>query len=457
MKKKLLLLAMTSLASLVLTSCNQGGQQESKKEGGYETVKVAFAECGFGSQFLLDWEEDYNAKNPDNKIRLELDGDAQMTVNILPRLQNGRNLPDLIMVLATNWQPWAVQGYLEPLDDIYTYEVSSGVTVKDYLLDNLKTFGKVRDNYWALPWSVGPCGIVYNEGMFKQFGWEIPKTVDELVALCEQIKTDTAGTVAPFAWSGSTSGYWDFLTFQWWAQIEGVEGWNEFWKFESPEVYKQDGRLKCLQAFSTILQDLDKGAPKNSVEGATGKKFMEAQMSFIQGEAAMMPNGCWLETEMKSSLPSSFKMKLMETPVIDGAKEVNTKYGTCGDFIVIPRKAAHKDAAKAFLKYICTPDAVEIFTKATGGFRPFKYNPSEIEGLTDFTYSCAEIWESGNNVFMTSDNIMYYQANLGSWPGYGAPYSKMIQEQDTPEFVTNQIYNYVNSNWAKFKQQAGTF
>ena len=455
MKKPLITLA-ALLAALSLSACNSSNGGNSKESGGETLLKVAFAECGFGKQFLLDWEADYNAKNPDNKIRLELDGDAQMTVNILPRLQNGRNLPDLVMVLATNWQPWAVQGYLEPIDDVYEYQVKEGVTVKDYLLDNLETFGKVRDNYWAIPWSAGPSGIVYNEGMFEQFGWEIPTTVSELMTLCETIKTDTGNAVAPFSWSGSTSGYWDFLTFQWWAQIEGEEGWNEFWKFESPNVYKQEGRYKALAAFQELI-DSGNGSPKNSVEGAMGKKFMESQMAFINGEAAMMPNGCWLENEMKSSLPNGFQMKLMKTPVIDGAKETNINYNACGDFMVIPRKAAHKDVAKEFLKYLCTEDACKIFTKASGGLRPFEYKPSEIEGISDFTRECAKMWEEETNVFMTSNNVMYYQNNCNSWPGYGTPYSKMIQEQDTAKEVNDICYNYVSSNWEKFKQAAGTF
>ena len=453
MKNKFFPLLASFFCTLALSSC---GKNNGTKVGDAELIKVAFAECGFGSQFLLDWEADYNTKHPDNKIKLELDGDANMTANILPRLQTGRNLPDIVMVLSTNWQPWAVQGYLEPLDDVYSYEVKSGVTVKDYIVDNLQSFGKVNDNYWALPWSAGPSGIVYNEGMFNQFGWKIPETVDELKLLCEKIKSDSGGTIAPFSWSGSVSGYWDFLTFQWWAQIEGEVGWNNFWKFENPEVYKQEGRYKALQAFADLIDNGD-GSPKNSVEGASSKKFMEAQMAFINGEAAMMPNGCWLENEMKSSLPEGFSMKMMKTPVIDGAIQTDVNYNACGDFIVIPRRAANKEVAKEFLKYISTEEAAIIFTKAAGGFRALKYDPSTISGLSPFTKQCADIWVESTNLFMTSNNVMYYQNNCNSWPGYGTPYNKMIQEQDTAKVVNDTCYNYVSTNWSKFQAAAGSF
>lgn len=448
-KSRGILLLIAPVAALALSGCGE-------KKHDASTLQIGFVEAGFGREFLLEWEKDYNAKNPDAPITLELDGDAQMTQNILPRLQTGRNLPDLVMVLNTNWQPWAVSGYLEPIDDVYEAQVKEGVTVKDYIVDNLKTFGKVKDHYWAVPWSAGPSGIVYNEGMFRQFGWEVPETVAELKTLCEKIKSDSAGTIAPFTWSGGTAGYWDFLTFQWWAQIEGEEGWNEFWRFESPAVYQQPGRLKALEAFAELIDNGD-GSPKNSVDGAVSKKFMEAQMAFINGEAAMMPNGCWLENEMKGSLPAGFQMKVMPTPVIEGARETNINYNACGDFMVIPSRAQNKELAKKFLTYTCTEDALKIFTRYAGGLRPFKYEPSKIEGITAFTKAAAEMWENETNVFMTSDNVMFYQNNCNSWPGYGTPYSKMIQDQDSPETVTTTCFNYVSANWRLFQEAAGEF
>jgi hypothetical protein len=109
------------------------------------------------------------------------------------------------------------------------------------------------------------------------------------------------------------------------------------------------------------------------------------------------------------------------------------------------------------LKYICTEDAAILFTKASGGFRAIKYDPSKIEGLSEFTKQCADIWVNSTNLFMTSNNVMYYQNNCNSWPGYGTPYNKMIQEQDTATDVNNICYNYVKNNWSKFQDAAGTF
>ena len=453
--RKIACLALAFSGALSLFSCsenpNQGGGD------GVTTLKVAFAKCGFGVDFLTRWEEDYNAKNPNAKIKIDRDGDAQMTANILPRLQSGRNLPDLVMVLSTNWQPWSVQGYLEPIDDVYGKKVKEdGTTVRDYIVDGLQDFGKVKGHYYALPWSVNPCGLIYNKKMFADYAWQVPTSFEELQTLCETIKADSSGTIAPFSWSGSVASYWDFTVLQWWAQYEGKAKWDEFWKFESPDVFKQEGRLKALQAFQDLICT-GEGKAKNSVPGAAGKKFMEAQMSFVNGEAAMMSNGAWLENEMKSSMPAGFTMSLMKTPSLAGSKEKDALYCTSGDFFVIPRGAANKEAAKKFLAYTCTPDAARIFTQSAGGIRPFRYKPSEIEGISGFTKECALMWEQSNNVYMTSDSIMYYQNNLNTWPGYGSPYSKMVQEDDTAAEVHAQIVSFVASNWKAFQNEAGDF
>ena len=436
---------------LLLSSC----VGNSDVPDGAATLSIAFAEAGFGRTFLQTWQDLYNEAYPEEKIYLDLEGDSQMTTSYLPRLQSGRNLPDIFMVLSTNWQADALKGYLEPIDDVYASEVfdKPGTKIHDYIQDNFQEFGKVGDHYYAMPWSVGPGGLVYNVSMFQQYNWKVPETFEELVALCDQIKSDTAGTVAPFAWSGQTAAYWDFFTKNIWAQFEGEEGWKAFWDFGSPEVFKQTGRLKALEAFETLI--CDAGSPKNSIEGASAKTFMQAQMSFINSEAAMIPNGCWIENEIKTSLPTGFKMAMMKTPKMAGSTHENLSCNTSGDFMVVPAKAAHKDLAKKFLAFISSERCALSFSKDAGGLRPFKYEPSKIEGISDFSKGVFEIYENSTNLFDVSNNPMYYQNFVNVWPSYGTPYSRMIQDEETPQEVINAIYNYVSSHWSTFQKQAG--
>ena len=131
LSKKLLLLSLTAAGGLIsLTGCGGGGEK-----GPANQLWVAFAECGFGRQFMEEWGKAYNEANPDDQIKLKLEGDAGMTADMVSRIQSGKNLPDIAMLLCTNWQPWAAKGQLEPLDDVY--QADSGLNDGTKMIDVL--------------------------------------------------------------------------------------------------------------------------------------------------------------------------------------------------------------------------------------------------------------------------------------------------------------------------------
>lgn len=457
--KKLSLVLIALVAIVGLTACGKKSEP-SVTEDGASIVKVAFAECGYGREFLLKWEEAYNQAYPDARIKLDLDGDAQMTQNIINRIDTGKNLPDLVMVLSTNWQLWASKGKILEIDDVYEADagLGDGTKMKDFIDPNISQFGLINGHYYAVPWSVGTTGLVYNKGMFEEWGWKVPTTVDELISLCAKINSDTAGVIAPFAWSTSVAEYWSFVTLNWWAQYEGASNFKEFWKFESPDVFKQEGRLKALETFEKLIcgKDADGVSTGEAINSITNAKFMESQLDFVQGRAAMIPNGVWLENEMKNNLPEGFQMAMMPTPAIEGAKKdengkvIDVNVNSSGDFILIPRGAKNPEAAKKFLSFINSKQGCEIFTRYTGAIRPFQYEPSKVEGLTAFAYDAAVQWENATNLYQTSTNEKYFRNNVNLWPFYGSPYSRMVQDGDTAAEVHKIITDYVSQYWDTF-------
>ena len=45
-----------------------------------------------------------------------------------------------------------------------------------------------EEGIYAVPYVANAAGILYNREMFKEYGWEIPETWDEFIALCDQIQ-----------------------------------------------------------------------------------------------------------------------------------------------------------------------------------------------------------------------------------------------------------------------------
>ncbi len=457
--KKLIALTIAATAAFVSSGCM------SNHATGSNTIWVAFSESGYGRGYLEAWIEEFKEAYPEENWEFELEGDPQLTGEISTRLSTDNEIPDMFFGLSTSWQQWAARGYLEPLDDVYASPADQNTTIEDFMNPEARVFGKVNGHYYAIPWTDSTNGFIYNKGMFDLYKWDVPETVNDLYALCDKINAldvnkdgDPNNNVAPFAWGGQVIGYWDFVVQNWWAQYEGAENYTTFFKYESPDVFDQPGRLKALEVFENLIVG-ENEVPKNSYSGAMGDGHILSQMAFLQGKAAMIPMGAWMETEMRKTMPEGFEMRLMPTPLIEGAKtdangvpiRVNTS--SAGDFMIIPKNAPNMEGAKKFLTFINTRQAMYSWTKETGSMRPFRYKSADIKDLraSSFIRSCLDIYDSSVTLYDFSENPIYWLGYVNKWAGIGAPYSRMIMDNETAADMIRECSNYVSSNWKTFQ------
>lgn len=446
MKKAKRFMALALVALMLATcfvGCGENTDTPSGITGEKVTLKISYFKGGYGEEWLKAITDAYTAKHPN--VTFVLEGDPEMTLKIGTRLESGANLPDIAMVLSTSWQQWAAKGYLEDLSDIYAADVGNGITMHDKLIDETAEVGRYAGKYWMVPWSDALNGIVYNAKLFRENGWEVPETVDELLALMDDMK---AAGVTPFAFGGKVISYWDFPVLAWWAQYEGMEGMQTFLKMENADVYAQQGRLKALEVFEDIIMD-----KTNYVDGAMGMDHTQSQMAFLQGKAAMIPMGAWMETEMKNSLPEDFELAMMLTPSIDGAKMTNVSVSTGQDMIFIPKKSKNKDVAKDFLKFMASDEALQLYTQKTGAPRPFEYEPN-LEGLSDFSKNVMTLWQSANKVYMFSESPIYFM-KYNYWPAAGTPYARIQIGDETAAEVWSGDLSFARSKWEQTKEELG--
>lgn len=426
------------LLVLNLSACSQNGKQdgEGKQTKGGKTLKIDFFRGGFGEEWLQALAKKFEDANPG--VKVQLTGDPAITEKMGPRLESGANLPDIAFVLETGWQRWAIKGYLADLTDVYDADIENGKKLSEKIQPDYVDYGKIQGKYWIVPWTDGATGLVYNAKMFEDNGWKVPSTVQELYDLLPQIK---AKGIAPFAWGGKVMAYWDFPTIGWWAQYEGMEGISKYRKMESADVYGQTGRLKALEVFETLLKD-----PSNSVEGAAGMDHIQSQMAFLQGKAAMIPNGSWIENEMKKTMPEGFRMKMMSLPTIEGAKDAKVNNTMAGDFIMVPSSSKNIALAKEFLKFISKDDMLKLYTEVTGAPRPFIYDAASVKGLSEFSKSVIDIWQNSKNVYLYSENPIYYNKYF-DWPMAGAPEMMIYLGDETAASAFEGNYQYAKENW----------
>ena len=449
-----------------ITISTNGKEVYKDTKEGKTRIKISYVEAGFGSDWLRVIATHFVKENPD--YWLFLDGDPGLTELVSPQLSSQKNLPDLYMVLAHNWQDYALNGWIEELSDVYAAKPDGedGKTVYEKMGSTWQEYCQTANaeqviGKYAYPWSEGVSGIAYNGKLFEEKGWEVPTTWDELIALCQTIKTDTNGKVAPFVYPGLIGGYFDFLGMTHWIQSAGVDGMEEFFSYGSAEVFNPEtqpgkGKLEALEAFTQVFGP----GTNNSLKGSMSKNHTEAQMSFLKGEAAMIINGSWLETEMLLDLPKDFEMRMMRIPYLSTAKKdadgnfLPINYGMTPDFMIVPSQAPQKEAAKDFLVFMAKDEMLRYFTKYSSTLRPFSYDVSDLKPeLSKFTNDCINIWETSTSYFAVEKGILANNSEVTAWIT-GSPYTLLVYGLDndgtTPSRYCKLQYQEAKGNWQRW-------
>ena len=213
---------------------------------------------------------------------------------------------------------------------------------------------KGKQSLYGMPWVNGLIGLLYNESAIERaLGRDFvePRTTDELLSLSEELyqtqkNKSSSERVAVFSFASGIM-YWDSVLYDWWAQYEGIESYNNFYKGIvvdrgqtklSADVYKQQGRLEALKVLDSLIGDGENPYHKNddnqvvstgrayNATGVNTDSFTTVQAKFMQGKAFMAPNGDWFGNEMKNvAAGATDVIKFMKTPVISSlAKKCTT-------------------------------------------------------------------------------------------------------------------------------------
>lgn len=488
--RKVCIALMALVTAFGMTAC--GGRNG--KAGVNGSIDVTYYEGGTGKEWIETIAADFEKETG---IAVNLTPDPMATENARTLLESGRNLPDLMFILYTNWTQYVQNDWLADMDDLYdgtfsasyelngeTHTISSlyatagstvftdsglteNVTLKDILIDDFENYGYSAKtvtsdkHYYILSWTAPCTGFVYNVDLLKSVGYDNPPATEaELKDCCNKL---VAKGVSPFAWGGGEMGYWDFPVETWWAQYSGVEKWHDFYNFESAAVYDDEGRTQALRLWQDLIVDPDTGAFINSIDKPMGKDHNDAQRAFVTGQAAFAPTGSWIETEVKDFIRPGFQMRMMSVPAVEGAKTkdgqiIRVQNTSAGDFACIPKEAKNIEGAKAFLAFMNRPRYVDYFSRVTGIPRAFNYKPSQIEGISDFAQSCFDLFETSELMFIDSSSPMYTYAGLSKWTNkYGSNiYGNLSgDKKTTPSAIVKDMFDFATSQWRIWEKAAG--
>lgn len=463
---------------------NSGGNTGGSGTNSKKELYISIYDGGYGSEWIEKIASDYKAKTG-------VTVNYQLSTSILDRIENQLDKNpeyDIYMSHDINWQNFAARDLLEPLNDLYTREVDgTGKTFEERLVPGAKELSigenkKGQQNYYKVAYTQGAGGFVYNIDMFEKNGWTVPKTYTELVALSNKIIADNVAvegqarkTVVPFTWSGNDRQYyWDYIMFEWWAQLAGIDKLDTIKQYKGPtgkyadgyEMYNPATYYKEFKEAYQMWYDLIAKNKSYSTTDAYAEKLFVSQAQFANGEAAMIPYAQWAKYELENATDEKLKFNaaMMMTPKAKAdSKDVNYLVGF-GDSMIIPSKisADSKALAKDFLVYMAGYEACATFAeKSKGAFLAFDYTDVVLsaEAQADTYISSiknkltnAEVFNlvSKNEITIWNTNKVmpwieneYYYVNACSDP-----------TKADPTTVTNSIYAKAKAGWATWLKAA---
>lgn len=357
MKKKFILAMLTATVTVTaLAGCGQkdnstNNETISKSDDGKVTIKV-FSNLpdrkngqGLVEQKIID---EYMEENQNVEIKVEaLDEEAYKTKF---KAYSMEGMPDVVSI-------WGQPSFLDEVldagvlaelneDDYADYKFVSGS------LDGFKKDGKL----YGLPRNTDVAGFYYNEKMFTDNGWEIPKTYDELLTLAGKIKE--SGMV-PLAMDGGDG--WPMAVYL--SDILFKLAGDDYAGIVSDAVSNADfSNSSFIEAAQLLKKSADEGLFQN---GYDSQDYGTAMNLFTNGQAAMFYMGSWeASMALNEDIPEEIRdnIRVFTMPAIEGGKGTATDIAAWnGGGYAVAESSEVKEEAIKFLNYMYQPDKLSKY------------------------------------------------------------------------------------------------
>ena len=441
--KRLFVTSLAAVTCLTATACGRG-EEGGDEPGTTVTLELTLYAAGYGDTWITEAINNFKKTHPEvgfNVRANQLAIDAAKT-----ELENENCKSDVVIVSATDYDDFVVNGYIDDLTGLYNTNIpGTEKAVKNAILPQVYNAYITSDNkIYGVPWQANnPSGLIYNKKMFRDKVWPLPETMDDFWALCDRISSDTNGEVAPLVYGGADSfGYLLNNLPQWLCEYYGYDNMINFMKLSSPKVYEDqaEGRTKIYQTLAKMTMGKTASGKNISLEGSSGSLAQAAQTNFVNGLAAMIPSGQYYFTEMKEYMTlKNFEAGYLPMPHINADKksgdgQIDTskiRFSTDNGVLAVPTSSTKKELAKEFLLSMFTKDSYTSFVKANNGLtRPFKGIEVDKTDFPDYTLEAFNYFnagdEAGQTVYMISKNRLMEKYNVPMFFAHGGNYFPQI-------------------------------
>lgn len=354
MRKKFLstVLALTMVVTMAVGCGKSADTNSSAKKGDDKVTLKVFTNLpdrkngqGLVEQQIID---EYMKENKNVTIKVEaLDEEAYKTKF---KAYSMEGMPDVVSI-------WGQPSFLDEVLDAGVLAELNEDDYKDYgfisgSLDGFKKDGKL----YGLPRNTDVAGFYYNEKMFKENGWTVPKTYDELLELAKKINDKR---IIPLAMDGGDG--WPMAVYL--SDILYKLTGSDYSSTVSDAIKKGDFSDANIKKATEILKQT--ADAKMFQKGYDSQDYGTAQNLFTNGQAAMFYMGSWeASMALNEDIPKEIRenIRVFTMPIIDGGKGKATDIAAWnGGGYAVSSKSEHKEEAIKFLNYMYQPDKLSKY------------------------------------------------------------------------------------------------
>ncbi len=322
------------------------------------TILAGQSTTDAGIEDMID--EAMTKKYPNITLEWECVGwDGEFHPKMQQYLQTG--VPDIIIGKGQDVATYSSLGILNEIDSAYTDKVLEAAN-GNVTFDN-KIYGLVYNALYQ--------GVYYNRNMFKENGWEIPKTQEDLQNIIDDCK---AKGIVPFASHMVDTWSIGNVTMQF--MMNDVFNNNPAWgdDFRAGKTsFSTDTAAQTCYNYNKLIYD-------NTFPETFSLEQTECDAKMVTGEAAMKVSGSW-SIQNFLDIDENFDFGVFPFPNQTGDSKLIFEPNIA---IMTSATTEHQDAVNAFLD-VMTSDkdlAVEIYdyTKTASMLKdvtPTFTNPSQ--------------------------------------------------------------------------------
>lgn len=406
-KKGFAILSCAVLAAGVLAGC---GNQDNSGKTEIELVQYKPEAV----EVFKKLEEKFNSTHDDIHLKIDSPNDA---MTILKTRFVREDYPDILGIGGDiNYSYFIDSDILADVSDFDGLsEVNQGYVD---ILEGLE-FVPTEGTY-GVPYVANAAGILYNREMFKEHGWEIPTTWEELMTLCDTIQSEG---ILPFYF-----GFKDVWTC--------LAPWNSLAVDLAPadvcqqvNAGKTEFSKEYKETAEKMLQLVQYGE-----EGPFAYGYNDACTAFANGESAMFAIGSYAVPQIKSVNPD-MDIDSFVTPGSDSA-DGNTLNSGVDLMFAVTEDCENKEAAYEVIRFLMEDENIQAYLDDQNAV-PCKNGEFNLAPNLD---GMKEYIASGN---MTDYQDHYYPSKMA----VDAQIQTFLIEQDVDAFL-----NKFDKDWLRYNR-----